>query len=473
MDSLARWSPQPGPQLHALDAPWCNELMFGGARGGGKSDYLLGDYAADVNAWGAAWRGILFRRSYPELEELISRSLVMYPAMFPGAKFVDGKKTWTFPSGATLRMRQLDALKDAMKYQGHQYPWIGWDELCQWPDDKAYRMLIGSNRSAAGAPGRIRSSANPGGPGHLWVKGRFVDIAPGGYVPFEAEVIPGVKLTRMFIPSRLEHNQLLVANDPLYEAKLHLVGSDSLVRAWLEGDWSVIEGAYFDNFETGLHVLRPFQIPDHWLKFTAMDWGSAKPFSVGWYAIVGERCRVNDMTLPAGAMVRYREWYGCKDGQADTGIKLDVEDVGEGILSREPRSEHINYRVADRAMFATDGGPSMAERMLKIGVAMRPSDSKRLPGWSQVRQRLTGAEDGPMLYFLSTCAHLIRTLPALQHDEVRPEDVDTDSEDHVADELRYACMSRPYTIPMTPAPKDGGRRTFQDYMPAKAAGDRR
>ena len=228
-DAAIRWSPQQGPQIHAIDVQFVQELLFGGARGGGKSDFLLGDFTRGVEL-GVEWRGFLFRRTYPELEELISRSKLMYPENFPGCEFREGSKTWHFPSGATLRMRYLEREADASRYQGHQYSWIGWDELTQWASDAAYKMLMACLRGPVQNK-RIRASANPGGRGHLWVKDRFIDPAPGGYT-----LIDDGMGERMFIPSRVQDNQILLAGDPGYIDRLKLVGSAELVRAWLEGD---------------------------------------------------------------------------------------------------------------------------------------------------------------------------------------------------------------------------------------------
>jgi len=167
----------------------------------------------------------------------------------------------------------------------------------------------------------------------------------------------------------------------------------------------------------------------------------------------------DDPRYPRGALIRYREWYG-STGEPNKGLRMTAEEVADGIKARE--SEKISYSVLDPAAFSMDGGPSIAERMSSRGVHFGPADNKRtgqvgaMGGWDQVRARLKGDEDGrPMVYIFSTGAHLIRTLPALQHDERKPEDVDTDAEDHAADEFRYALMSRPYVkdAPHKPAPK--------------------
>jgi hypothetical protein len=467
------WAPQPGPQTDAITANWCPELFYGGAAGGGKSDFLLGDYLQDVPTYGQAWRGVLFRRTYPELEELIARSKEMYPQT--GGIWNDQNKTWRWPNGATLKVRYAERNDDVLRYQGHQYTWIGWDELTQWHTLYCYKYMKSRLRSAHHVPlKRIRSAANPGGPGHNEVKKYFIDPAPAGY---ELIADPDTGLERMFIPARLKDNAILVGNDPDYDKRIMSAGSATLVRALLEGDWNIIEGAFFDCWDQARHVVRPFHVPKDWLRFRSMDWGSASPFSVGWHAVVTDSTTVENVfgdqiKLPRGCIVRYREWYGAnKDG---AGLKLTAEEVGAGIVQRETSAardertgkelsvrEQISYGVLDPSAFKEDGGPSIAERLFTSGAPFRPADNTRvgtrgaMGGWDQLRSRLKGDEDGnPMYVVFSTCADTIRTLPVLQHDPDHPEDLDTNSEDHAADEIRYACMSRPWARPLPkPPPK--------------------
>lgn len=438
-------------------ADWCDELFYGGAAGGGKSDFLLGDFLQDVPTYGRAWQGIIFRRTYAELEELLKRSREIYPAS--GAVWHEQQKTWTWGNGASLKMRYLERDGDATRYQGHQYTWIGWDELTQWPTDYGYRYLRARLRSAQSVPTkRIRAAANPGGVGHHWVKAYFVDPYPAGFHPITDPVV-GAK--RIFIPAKLRDNAILLNADPTYRDRLKGLASNAMVRAWLEGDWTVVEGAFFDCWSYEKHVLDPFPIPRDWACFRSMDWGSAKPFSVGWWAIVSEDHHVSrpigaNSYLPRGALVRYREWYGASG--PDQGIKLTAEQVAQGIVEREAAVggiERLKYGVLDPACFKEDGGPSIAERLNRILIAarLRPfheADNARVPqrgsmgGWDQVRSRLVGENGVPMIYTFSTCAASIRTIPALQHDPVKAEDVNTEGEDHAGDDWRYACMSRPF-----------------------------
>lgn len=477
----ALWEPQPGPQSLAVGAPFVGELLFGGARGGGKSDFLLGDFLQDINL-GPVWRGIIFRKSYPELEELLVRAKEIFGPH--GANYSVSQKTFTFPSGATLKFRHLENEEDAGLYQGHQYTWIGWDELGNWANLNAYKKLKACLRSAHGVPNkRIRASANPGGIGHHAVKNYFIDMAPKGLQLIQSVDEDGHISTRMFIPSRVYDNKILMQNDPEYVSRLREIGSPELVKAWLEGDWNVITGAYFPEFSTDKHVLEPFAIPDHWMRFRSMDWGSTSPFAVLWHAVSDGWLTPSGLYLPAGAVITYREFYGCVPGKVNEGVRWPANRVGMRIAELE-RNEKIAYGVIDPSAFKWDGGPSHAERIATAGPHFRKADNNRIGGWDMVRERLCGQKElpgmghnggpaldpledtymvgTPMWYVFKTCVHLIRTLPALQHDITNPEDCDTDGEDHAPDALRYGLMSRPWSRPRPTKRSSGQIRLLQE-----------
>lgn len=455
------WEPQPGPQSLAIAAPFVGELLFGGARGGGKSDYLLGDFLQDIDQ-GPTWRGIIFRKSYPELEELLVRAKEIYLPV--GAQYKVSEKTFYFPSGATLKFRHLENESDADLYQGHQYTWIGWDELGNWPNLNAYKKLKACLRSAHGVRNkRIRCSANPGGIGHHSVKNYFIDIAPKGMELIQSVDEDGTVTTKMFIPSKVYDNVILMKNDPGYIARLREIGSPELVKAWLQGDWNVITGAYFPEFSNDKHVLKPFTIPTHWLRFRSMDWGSSSPFAVLWHAVSDGYQLPDGRYIPSGAVITYRELYGCVPGKVNEGVRWTASKVARAI-NRLEKDDNISYGVIDPSAYKWDGGPSHAERMAQEHVLFRKADNNRIGGWDQVRDRLCGIKDfteesddleqrneelvgDPMWYVFDTCVHLIRTLPALQHDLDNMEDCDTDGEDHAPDALRYGLMSRPWTKP--------------------------
>jgi hypothetical protein len=399
---------------------------------------LLGDFCQDAKQ-GPAWRGVIFRRSYPELEELIARSQTLIPATFPGSEWFKQEKTWRLSTGATLRMRSLERAEDVASYWGHQYSFIAWDELGAFPDDKPYKQLMACLRSAEPVECmRVRATANPGGVGHSWIRARFIDPNPLGYQLIRDEQ---TGMARIFIPSRVSDNIILMKRDPGYVDRLKGVGSPELVRAWLLGDWNAVVGAYFSEFGQQ-HIIRPITIPRSWTKLAAFDWGSARPFGCLW-------CAIADGTTshPRGSMIVYRELYGAS--APNVGLRLNAEAVADVIREHEIADDPVTYRVADPAIFASDGGPSIAERMAVRGVRFRPADNKRIgvlghaAGWDLVRQRLVG-EDDPMLYIASTCTNLIRTFPIAQHDSRRPEDMSSEGDDHLLDCVRYACASRPW-----------------------------
>ena len=461
------WEPQAGPQSSAISADWCDELFYGGERGGGKSDFQIGYQEDGALAYGKHWRGIMFRKTYPELEELQSRAMEVFPSSGgvyktqPSAEF-PFSNCWYWPSGATVKMRFIEHERDYGKYHGHQYTGISFDEVTEYPTPQGLLKMLSTLRSAAGVPCTVRLTGNPGGIGHGWVKERYVTHGP--YRPFTD---PDTGFVRMFVPSKTDDNAILLKADPNYRNRIKAAtgGNEALRKAWLEGDWNIVAGAFFDCWRQSRHVIRPFEIPIHWLKFMSGDWGSAKPFSFGWWAVVSDDYKTEEgLTLPRGCLVRYREWYGIKTDeqgqrQYNVGLKMVAEDVGRGIVSRE--TEKIDYRVIDPAAFTQDGGPSIQERIWEGSgrkAVWRRADNARVAtgkapgGWDMMRARLEGeAEDGPMVVCFSTCTDSIRTIPVQQHDPDRLEDLDTDGEDHAADDWRYGCMSRPWVRPLPSA----------------------
>lgn len=434
------WAPQRGPQHALIDCPF-PEILFGGARGGGKTDAVLGKLALKAQDYGPGLNAIVFRREMPQADDMIERALEIFSPL--GAEYGKVDRTFRFANGARIRFRPLESVQDAQKYQGQNLTDAAIEEAGNYPDPRPIDMIFGALRSKSGVPTQMILTANPGGPGHQWIKARFIDASPPR-VPFRRKLPDGgvAKHRSVFIPSRVTDNQLLLERDPDYVDRLRLVGSAELVRAWLDGDWNVIAGAFFPELGPA-HIIAPCQLPAHWLRFRAMDWGSASPFAVLWLAVSdGELPQ-----FPRGALIVTREWYGAS--APNVGLKLTAEQVAAGIVERDAGDVRPTWGVIDPAAFAMDGGPSIAERMAKAGVAWRPADNRRvgsrgaMGGWDQVRQRLRGDGHRPMLYVFDTCRDLIRTLAGLQHDDKRPEDVDTDGEDHAPDALRYGCMARP------------------------------
>jgi len=457
-------------QALALDTE-ANEVLYGGAAGGGKSHLMR--VAAVL--WCAAIPGLqvyLFRRIRDDLiknhmEGPKGFRAMLAPWVLCGfIKIVDDEiRFW---NGARIYLCHCKDEKDIYKYQGAEIHVLLIDELTHFTE-AMYRFLrnrlrmvgIEVPREYAGRFPRILAGANPGNIGHLWVKATWVETCEN-YEPKQMVAAEGGML-RQFVPARLEDNPSMSSDDPGYELRLEGLGSKQLVQAMRWGDWDVIEGAFFDCWEPMRHVVNPFEVPKTWLRFRSMDWGSAKPFSVGWWAVASDPFTAMNsagrpVAIPRGCLVRYREWYGAK--APNEGLKMHAEKVGEGIRDREA-GDSITYGVLDPAAFAEDGGYSIEARM-RTGsngkVTFRPADNARVSGrgamggWDQLRGRLVGDDDGrPMLVVFSTCRDFTRTVPALQHDKNRPEDVDTDGEDHVGDEARYGCNSRPWVRKVAPA----------------------
>lgn len=459
------WQPQPGPQTSLLECP-VFEIFYGGARGGGKTESSIGDWLQHSSLYGEHAIGIFFRRKLVQLAEVIARTKQLFSKL--GAKYNEQQKTWTMPNGARLKFAYLEKDVDAEEYQGHNYTRVYVEEATNFPSPGPINKLRATLRSGAGVPVGMRLTGNPGGAGHNWVKERYINPNPKGYqvITESTEIeLDGekrtVSLDRVFIPSKIGDNQLLMRNDPTYILRLRQSGSAALVQAWLDGNWDVVDGAFFDEWNADLHVLDSSRIvpliPPGAMRFRAFDWGSAKPFSVGWYAVVDEQwvgLEAAGFLLPKGAMVKYAEWYGASG--PNKGLKLTADLVAEGIRNRErEHSGRIRYGVADPSIYIRDGGPSIAESMVVKGVSWRRADNKRKAGAEIMRQRLVGEGGRPMLYFADVCEDSIRTIPVLQHDDDDAEDVDTEAEDHAYDETRYACMSRPW-LPRIPSPAGSG-----------------
>lgn len=439
-----------------MDCP-LPEIFFGGARGGGKTDGVLGKWALKEKRYGRAFNAKMFRKTTVSSEDAIERSKQIYAPL--GGRFNESKLIWRMPNGGRVSFGYLDNMTDADGEQGKNLTdaWI--EEAGQYASPAVIDKLFGALRSAEGVPVQMILTANPGGAGQGWIRERY-QLVPFPHGPKVVErLLPNGSAHRAaVIPSRITDNRVLLASDPRYVDRLQLVGGAALIKAWLEGDWSAVEGAFFDEWNESRHVVQPFTIPPDWMRFRAMDWGSARPFCVQWYAVATDQMR----GIPRGALVMYREWYG-SNGQPNVGLKLTAEQVADGIAERE-RDEKVSYGVLDPAAFAQDGGPSIAERMAARKVFFRPADNKRVSqrgamgGWDIMRTRLRGEDGVPMFYVFPTCRDFIRTVPLLQHDMDKPEDLDTDAEDHAADTARYACMSRPWAPagrPKTRPARDG------------------
>ncbi|UTC46120.1 terminase [Treponema vincentii] len=445
------WEPQPKQQL-ALSCP-AFELFYGGAAGGGKSDFLLMDFLAGCNEGRSAWRGILFRRTYRELEDLIIRAKELYIPL--GAHYHKTENVFTFPTGSFLRLRYLERDEDVGSYQGHQYTWVGFDELGNYATDYCYLYMISRLRSAAGLKCYMRATGNPGGVGHSWIKMRFIDKKKPNTIYTDEK-----GRTRCFIPSLLDDNRILMKNDPEYEKSLTLLPR-YLYEALRYGNWDIVAGAAFEEFRREEHVIKPFALESgQWFKFCAMDWGYAKPFSIGWWAVNSE-----------GRMIRYRELYGCEKGEANKGVKKSASEVAKEAYALSV-AEGATVMVADPAVWSkTDKEASIAEKFEAAGWKMIKANNERINGKMQLHQLLkTKGEDGkPMLLVFDTCFDFIRTIPLLLPSKAHPEDIDTTMEDHIYDETRYAIMSEYARHPVRALQKQNGQWRFASKN-AKSAG---
>ena len=436
-----------------------NEALYGGAAGGGKSDCAIAEALRQVHI--PHYRGLILRKTYPQLSELIDRSREIYLAAFPKAKYNDTKHCWTFPSGAKIYFGAMQYTKDRTNYQGKRYDFIDFDELTQFTWDE-YSYLFSRNRP--GGPGTrcyIRAQANPGGIGHGWVKERFVTAAPPMTTICEENKITDPdgniitnKRSRIFVPASVFDNKILMANNPEYIASLAQL-PEAERNALLYGDWDSFSGQVFtewrnnpDGYESrrNSHVINPFKVPDSWKIYRGFDFGYAKPFAVGWYAVDHD-----------GRMYRIRELYGCT-GTPNEGVKWNPVEIARKIAEIE--KEDINLKrkkingIADPSIFDESRGESIAEMMERERIYFDKGDNTRIAGKMQLHNRLAFDDEGfPMLYVFNTCKHFIRTFPELIYDQTDVEDIDTDGEDHIYDECRYVCMVHPINPPAKKAKK--------------------
>lgn len=432
------WSPNPGGQAQFLSCPF-REVLLEGPRGRGATDALLMDFAQFVGrGWGAAWRGILFRREYKHLDDIVTKSKRWFYQAFPGARFLASKDTykWVWPTGEELLFRGAKEPDDYWDFHGHEYPWVGFDELTNWPNLDLYEQLQSVNRSGvAGMPRRYRSTANPWGAGHAAVKSYFIDPAVGGTPIRNAE-----GEIRMRIHGERGENKHLLAADPNYEARLNSIKNPDLRRAWADGDWDVNPGGFLVGvWDSKRHVVDPFDIPKDWTRWRAMDWGFARPFSVGWYA-----------QDPDGVIYRYRELYGY-GGRPDVGTRWSAKKVARKVLAMEAaeKAQGITFRrnPADTNLWTQTGVQARgrdvtpALDMSDAGVKWQPASKGPGSRVASAQVLITRLETNQFFVF-SNCRHWLRTVPNLQYDPDNWEDIDSSQEDHAYDETRYSLMSR-------------------------------
>ena len=475
-ETVRIWTPQ--PKQSEFMRRFEDEALYGGAAGGGKSDCALVEALRQVHI--PHYQGIILRKTFPQLTDMIDRSQQLYKAAFPKAKYNGTFHVWNFPSGAKIYFGSMHRAQDRLNYQGKHYDYIDFDELTQFTADEYTYMLSRNRPNGPGTRCYMRAQANPGGIGHGWVKQRFITpakpmetiwervkvIYPNGSAKYHYK-------SRVFVPSNVFDNKALLENDPDYLVRLASLNEKDR-QALLYGSWDMFDGQVFTEFRNDpdryrdricTHVIEPFQIPDSWQIYRGFDWGYSKPFSVGWYAVDHD-----------GRIYRFRELYGCKEGQPNVGVAWPIDKLAAKIAKIEFEDPVMHGKqvrgIADPAIFQKNGGEAIAEVMERHGVWFERGDHSRIPGKMQIHNRLAFDENGrPMLYVFSTCKHFIRTFPTLIYSQTDVEDVDTSCEDHIYDELRYVCMNHPIAAPKAKQvdrievfdPLDSGNQTSNPY----------
>jgi len=460
---MAIWTPQSGPQAVAAVCP-VDKILFGGSRGGGKSDAAIGRQIDGSMTYGRDWNGLMLRRKYRDFAEIRRRFDELIAAGMPAQRFGGDQmeNSVRYGNGAAVTLSAVSRLELAQSFQGQQFTEITLDECTNFPFfTNLVDKLNGCLRSPAGVPCRLFCTGNPGGPGHMQVKQMF--IGDGEWEPNVVHYDEAGE-SYVFIPSFLDDNRVLCEMDPKYVRRLRSIKDPVLRKAWLDGDWDVFIGQAF-SFDPQYHVIAPMPIPTDAQLYSTFDWGFGKPFDWRWWWID-----------PDGRMICFAEWYGCS-GVPDEGLRLADSAVAAGIVERE---KHMGIwgrpikRLCGPDCFAkrpdTQGGgqgPASAEIFAEAGIYMQPGDPSRIVKIRQFRERLLVPRDKdgkqidrPMLQVFPNCRAFIRTIPALCMDELKPEDIDTEQEDHTYDSAAFLAMARPlaasYANPTSTTMAPGG-----------------
>ena len=471
------WKPLPGMQELALSCP-ANELLLEGTRGPGKSEIQLAIFRKWVGqGFGSHWRGIIFDRAYKNLDDLVIKSKRFFGSLGDGAEWKASNKEykWVWPTGEELLFRQLRTKDDYQNFHGQEYPYIGWNELTKYPDDSLYEDMLSCNRSSfiplpgSGVPNiplRVVSTTNPLGVGHNWVKSRFIDrAAPGELQTIWKEVFnpktqkrEPIKRTLCRLFCSYKENIYLT---PEYMVVLESIKDENKRRAWLYGDWDITSGGALDDVWSSANVVPRFKIPSTWRVDRSFDWGSSHPFSVGWWA----EANGEEIVLPSGSrwapakgsLFRIYELYGAEDleGGANRGLRAPPVRVAEEIVVIEKRLKELGWinsfvqpGPADNQISEVRdvNTPTIADEFRKLGIIWGRSDKSkgsRKIGLELTRQMVDNAKTGerPGLYVMQNCKAALKLLPTVPRDEDDPDDVDTNSPDHIYDETRYRVLS--------------------------------
>ena len=438
------FKPNDGPQTEFLAASEL-EILYGGSAGGGKSYGLIADPMRYFDR--KHFSGILFRRTNDELREIKWKTKELYPKVFPDAKWSEKESEWRFKNGSRLWLTYLDKDDDVLRYQGQAFTWIGFDELTHWPTAYPWGYMRSRLRTSKGSDilsteMAMRSTSNPGGPGHGWVKSMFIDPAPFNEPFWATDINTGETLTdpdtgqplfrRRFIPAKLDDNPY-IAEDGQYRKNL-LAMEERRRKQLLDGDWTVAEGAAFQEFKHSIHVVPTEAIDPRWSRFRAMDYGYSAPSAVLWFAINPE----------TEQLVCYREYYK---------NKRSPEQIAYSVLTAE-QGERIMYGSLDSSVWHTrERGPTPAERMNGLGCRWRKADrspGSRIAGKARIHEllRINDTTGEPGLVFQDNCRQIIKDLPVIPMDPKGGEDIDQRyPSDHTYDALRYGVQSRPRSDP--------------------------
>lgn len=478
------WEPLPGSQTSAMTCP-CHHILYEGTRGPGKTDAQLMYFRKYVGqGYGRYWRGVIFDREYKNLDDLVSKSQRWFPQFRnDGARFLSSRSDykWVWATGEELLFRQIKKASDYWNYHGQEFPFIGWNELSKFPTSEQYDAMMSCNRASflphKNSPDKanplpeiplvVFATTNPYGSGHNWVKTRFIDPAPAGVVVRKiinvfnprTQKREDITKTQVRIFGSYKENIYL---SPEYIADLESIRDKNKRRAWLWGDWDIVAGGAFDDlWDESIHVVPRFKVPPTWRLDRSFDWGSTHPFSVGWWA----ECNGDAATLPngetfcppPGTLVRISEWYGTEEVGSNRGLRLSATKIAQGILEREeelkaagwiPRTSHVWGGPADSQIYQVreKDVDTIGTKMQDAGVTWIEADKSpgsRINGLQLVRDRLEAGliHEGKALYIMRNCTAFLSTIPVLPRDEEKPDDVDTDAEDHVYDELRYRVLS--------------------------------
>jgi len=446
------WYPHPGPQTTFCKS-WQDEVLFGGAAGPGKTDCLIMEAARFVDR--PQYHGLIARRTFPQLQEIIDRCHKYYPLI--GGEWRAGEHRWYFPKGGKVSLGHCQNENDHYNYQGKEYQFIGLDEAGQFLPKQILYLFSRIRAGGENLPKRMRYASNPGGPGHQFLKDRFrIGEYPEGHVTqwedVKVEIAPNViieeRISRVFIPGRLSDNPSLLVNDPGYVARLMQLPEIERMRL-LKGIWDAFEGQAFIELNYETHGADEFDIPPEWPRYRSFDWGYSAPFSVGWWAVDYDN-----------KLYRYREWYGGKKDegrQKYVGLRMSATEIARGIIEREAEERQHGIRVnpgpADPSIWNQRRdprtgviGPSVADEMLHEGITWLRGDNDRVLGRQQLHSRLQPDNDGaPRMFIFKTCKDWWRTIPLLRESQRNPEDIEQggDIEDHQYDETRYFLRFRP------------------------------